>query len=336
MEFVVVGSATPVRRLLIKAALPLAAALVTALVVTYVFFLRPWLVWPDEPLEKIERRWHQARTWAGARADGGAEPSLEARALLAAAERLRRQHRRLTQLFLQDGREDRRIRWRIERHTLPEDVRDGLDKLRRWHRSGKPLVTGDCTSSSPMLGMHILGRLALASAPSPDDEQAVAALHLARAVRSSPIGLAVGLALARDALDWAAGRDPRPDRLLARYRPEPSELFEVIAREVVCYVELIERDGNGQPTGKRRPPLLARLADPGREVAMLKRYYASRLARLHKHRHHLGRLNAALQVDQPHELPKSAVVQALARAIEPSWAHLASLMRETTARYAKQ
>jgi hypothetical protein len=193
------------------------------------------------------------------------------------------------------------------------DAVRALDLLEGWQAAAGGLGDATCPDVNA-LALYRLGQLALATSDA-RPYGLEAALHLAHAATEQGGALlaSVGFQLARGALDRVrALPDEERARLVARYAPS-RDLLKVAAREWVCAHELAETqlarelEESGEVTGPvDEHPVVVR------ELRMVELYAGTRIREAEAARGDLDALARALELGDPEELPKSALLRTLA------------------------
>ncbi|MCA9719316.1 MAG: hypothetical protein H6713_12475 [Myxococcales bacterium] len=201
---------------------------------------------------------------------------------------------------------------------LPPEVAAAIDALVQWHHRGGGLGPERCPHVGerpfPLLKVFELARVALHVSTTADDAPALAVLQLAEHLRDRGPLLdgAVGLALAKESVRWARARGYPPTGALLERRPRAPQVVAMLAREMVCSFELVERELSRELQPGKDAPVPAGLIGYERERAMVQWYWGERLHGVSKDTS-LETLAARLRDDDDLEaLPKSVLLRALA------------------------
>ncbi len=295
--------------------LAIAAVLVAGGAAGYFVLIHPWLAYPDEPVETIDARWAQVEQWAQPPGGGGSAGSQ----LMAALDALEPAAGWLDGHLQPDGR-DRLPR--LTEEEIPEAARRALSLLRRWWEAGGGLPAGEladrplCPNWDRPLVVLNLGRLALATAP--DDAggpQVVAALGLAHELwtRGLLIQMAVGMALAKEAVAWLHQRGLAPGEAFTELLPEASGVLPGLARDAVCgYWRMAQHLTTGG-----EPPETGPFFSLERELVWLRKFQADQLHAAQAVRADLTAMAARLAPPPEEERPKSHLVRLAATTAMP-------------------
>ncbi len=296
-----------------------------AVVVTIVRAV-PWLKMPDEAVASIEKRWAEVEKW-GAPAPAAIGDDSELNSAVVDKD---------VQASIKESSENGS--WRIDSAHLPQSAVDALAKLIAWHKGNGGLGNQNCSLSVGLPRLHLIAlrlfELALLSATDdPEQEQVVAALHLAQTLRASRElpDVALGFKSASLAVDWARGRGLKPGQAWSRYRPRAEEVFFALARETTCMEQtqnellaLSRKMLLGGPVFTKRDPSEPAEARPPlglvreyRELVMNRQFIANQLQRAYPERHDLSKLALAMTPPPLNELPKCALVRSRKGEVSP-------------------
>lgn len=281
--------------------------LLAALAAGYFAVIHPWLADPDESVEAIDARWAQVEQWAQPPGGGGSA----GRHLMAALDALEPADGWLSDHVQPDG-QDRLPR--LAENEIPEPGRRALSLLQRWWAAGGGLPAGGladrpyCPNWDRPLVVLNLGRLALATAPDDaDGPQVAATLGLAHELwtRGLLIQMAVGMALAKEAVTWLDQRGLAPGEAFAKLRPRAEAVFSGLARDMVCgyWRMALHLTSGGEP------PETGPFFSLERELLWLRKFQADRVHAIEPVRGDLTVMAERLRPPPREEMPKSHLVR---------------------------
>jgi hypothetical protein len=272
------------------------ALLVTGMVVFYLA-IWPWMAPPPASSRAIDVRWAQVQAWAVP--DPGCKKDPLPISFVEAVHKNSDSYRSL--IAQKTGYP------RLEKAALSVEAQAALRGLEAWSKKEGGFVLPP--SPAPYaLPLYNLGKLALATASSLDDEAVSTVLHTAKILRrcGDLFGVAVGFGLSESLVRWLEDRGLRPDARIALLRPTRDELFAAVARETVRWHE------DGRHTvilpGAHTPTYVYLFVDTERELAWLKYEGAERLFAANAFGRDPDRL-AALYPQDENSLPKSTLVR---------------------------